>query len=110
MLSTLLAFLPVAAVLTVTPGVATALVVRSAVRGGRREALLVTVGNSLGILAWAVFAAVGVAAVVAASAELFTTIKLVGAIVLIVLGVQGLLARKTSRRRPRRAPRCARAW
>jgi threonine/homoserine/homoserine lactone efflux protein len=94
-LEALLAFLPVAAVLTLTPGVATALVVRSAVRGGRREALLVTVGNSLGILTWAVFAAVGVAAVVAASAELFTTIKLAGAIVLIILGVQGLLARKT---------------
>jgi threonine/homoserine/homoserine lactone efflux protein len=94
-LGTLLAFLPVAAVLTVTPGVATALVVRSAVRGGRREALLVTIGNSLGIFAWAVFAAVGVAAAVAASAELFTTIKLIGAFLLIVLGVQGLLARKT---------------
>ena len=65
-------------------------------RGGRREALLVTVGNSVGILAWAVFAAVGVAAVVAASASLFTTIKLAGAIVLIVLGLQGLLARKTA--------------
>jgi threonine/homoserine/homoserine lactone efflux protein len=95
MLHTLLAFLPVAAVLTLTPGIATALVVRSAVRGGRRAALLVTAGNSLGILAWAVFAAVGVAAVVAASAELFTTIKLAGAVVLVILGVQGLLARKT---------------
>jgi threonine/homoserine/homoserine lactone efflux protein len=94
-LNSLLAFLPVAAVLTLTPGVATALVVRSAVRGGRREALLVTAGNSLGVLAWAVFAAVGVAAVVAASAELFTTIKLAGAVVLVILGVQGLLARKT---------------
>jgi threonine/homoserine/homoserine lactone efflux protein len=94
-LNSLLAFLPVAAVLTLTPGAATALVVRSAVRGGRREALLVTAGNSLGVLAWAVFAAVGVAAVVAASAELFTTIKLAGAVVLVILGVQGLLARKT---------------
>ena len=95
MFHTLLAFLPVAAVLTLTPGIATALVVRSAVRGGRREALMVTVGNSLGVLAWAVFAAVGVAAVVAASAELFAAIKLAGAVVLIILGVQGLLARKT---------------
>jgi threonine/homoserine/homoserine lactone efflux protein len=94
MLRTLLAFLPVAAVLTLTPGIATALVVRSAARGGQREALHVTVGNSLGVLAWAVFAAVGFAAVVAASAELFTTIKLVGAIVLVILGLQGLLARK----------------
>jgi threonine/homoserine/homoserine lactone efflux protein len=89
-----LAFLPVAAVLTLTPGVATALVVRSAVRGGRREALAVTVGNSLGVLAWAVFAAVGVAAVVAASAELFTTVKLIGAVVLVLLGLQSLLGRR----------------
>ena len=95
MLNSLLALLPVAAVLTLTPGVATALVVRSAVRGGHREALLVTAGNSLGVLAWAVFAAVGVAAVVVASAELFTTIKLAGALVLVILGLQGLLARKT---------------
>jgi threonine/homoserine/homoserine lactone efflux protein len=94
MLHALLAFLPVAAVLTLTPGVATALVVRSAARGGRREALLVTAGNSLGVLAWAVFAAVGIAAVVAASASVFTTIKLAGAIVLMLLGLQGLLARK----------------
>jgi threonine/homoserine/homoserine lactone efflux protein len=71
-------------------------VVRSAVRGGRREALLVTVGNSLGIFAWALFAAVGVAAVVAASASLFTTIKPAGAIVLIV---PGLLARGVARTR-----------
>jgi threonine/homoserine/homoserine lactone efflux protein len=46
------------------------------------------------VLAWAVFAAVGVAAVVAASASLFTTIKLAGAVVLVLLGLQGLLARK----------------
>ena len=70
-------------------------------RGGRREALLVTAGNSLGILAWAVFAAVGVAAVVAASASLFTTIKLIGAIVLIVLGLQGLLGRRAEAPPPR---------
>jgi threonine/homoserine/homoserine lactone efflux protein len=96
LLHTLLTFLPVAAALTFTPGVGTALVVRSAVRGGRREALVATVGNSLGILAWGVFAAVGVAAVVAASASVFTTVKLIGAVVLIVLGLQGLLARKAS--------------
>ena len=95
MFHALLTFLPVAAVLTLTPGVGTALVVRSAARGGRREALHVTAGNSLGVLAWAVFAAIGVAAVVAASASVFTTIKLAGAIVLVILGLQGLLARKS---------------
>lgn len=44
MLEVLLTFLPVAAMLTVTPGVATALVIRSSARGGRREAVLVTIG------------------------------------------------------------------
>jgi threonine/homoserine/homoserine lactone efflux protein len=89
----LVVFLPVAAVLTLTPGVSTALVVRSAARSGRRAALFVTLGNSLGILVWAVLAAGGVAAVVAASAEAYSTVKLIGAAVLIVLGVQALLHR-----------------
>jgi threonine/homoserine/homoserine lactone efflux protein len=89
-------FAPVAALLTLAPGAATAMVVRSAVRGGRREALLTTVGNSVGVLAWGGFAAVGIAAVVAASAEAFTAVKLVGAIVLIVLGVQSLRGRRVA--------------
>jgi threonine/homoserine/homoserine lactone efflux protein len=66
------------------------MVVRSTVRGGRREAFLTTVGNSVGVLAWGCFAAVGIAAVVAASAEAFTAVKLFGALVLIVLGLQSL--------------------
>src|SRR5437588_1399788 len=87
----LLTFLPVAVLLSITPGVATALVVRNAARGGRRHALLTTSGNSLGVLAWACFAAVGIAAVVAASAAVFDAVKLAGAAVLIVIGVRSLL-------------------
>jgi threonine/homoserine/homoserine lactone efflux protein len=90
MLRALAAFAPVAVLLTVTPGAATALVVRSAAVGGRREALATTVGNSIGVLAWGCFAAMGVAAVVATSAEAFTAVKLVGAVVLVVLGLQSL--------------------
>jgi threonine/homoserine/homoserine lactone efflux protein len=92
----LLLFAPVAALLTITPGAGTAMVVRSAVRGGRREALLTTVGNSVGVLAWGCFAAVGIAAVVAASAEAFAAVKLIGAVVLIVLGVQSLRGHRTT--------------
>ncbi len=104
MLRALVAFAPVAALLTVTPGAATALVVRSAVTGGRRRALATTVGNSVGVLAWGCFAAMGIAAVVATSAEAFTAVKLVGAVVLIVLGLQSLRGRgaPTSPRRPAR--------
>jgi threonine/homoserine/homoserine lactone efflux protein len=86
----LAAFVPVALLLTLAPGPATALVVRNAVRGGRRRALLTTVGNSVGVFAWGAFAALGIAALVATSAHAFTTVKLVGAIVLIVLGIQSL--------------------
>jgi threonine/homoserine/homoserine lactone efflux protein len=92
----LLAFVPVAALLTITPGAATAMVVRSAVRGGQRRALLTTIGNSIGVLTWAAFAAVGVAAIVAASAEAFTAIKLVGAVVLLILGVQSLRGKRAA--------------
>src|SRR3954449_13466354 len=38
------------------------MVVRSAARGGRREAFACTAGNSLGVLAWGVLAAAGPAA------------------------------------------------
>jgi threonine/homoserine/homoserine lactone efflux protein len=90
-LELLYTFAPVAAVLTLTPGAATALVVRSAAIGGRPAALRTTVGNSLGVLAWAALAALGVAAVVAASAEAFAAVKLAGAVVLILLGAQTIV-------------------
>jgi threonine/homoserine/homoserine lactone efflux protein len=95
MLRALVAFAPVAALLTVTPGAATALVVRSAATGGQRRALATTVGNSVGVLAWGCFAAV-----VATSAEAFTAIKLVGAAVLVVLGLQSLRGQREDPARP----------
>lgn len=100
MLRALVAFAPVAALLTVTPGAATALVVRSAATGGQRRALATTVGNSVGVLAWGCFAAMGVAAAVAASAEAFTAVKLVGAVVLVVLGLQSLRGYREHGARP----------
>src|SRR5690348_2620822 len=93
MLHTLLTFLPVAILLSLTPGVATALVVRNAARGGRRQAFMTTTGNSVGVLAWACFAAVGIAAVAAASAAVFDAVKLAGAAVLLVIGLRSLLGR-----------------
>ena len=58
---------------------------------------MITAGNSLGVLAWGALAAAGLAAAVATSVTVFTVVKLAGAVVLIVLGVQSL------RHRPRRA-------
>jgi threonine/homoserine/homoserine lactone efflux protein len=94
MFDTLLTFVPVAALLSIAPGAATALVVRNAVRGGRRHAFFTTSGNSLGVLAWGCFAAVGVATLVATSAAVFDTVKLAGAAVLLVIGLVSLVGRQ----------------
>src|SRR4051812_19399988 len=90
---TLVGFFPVAIALTLTPGVATALVIRSALRGGRRAAFATTLGNSAGVLAWALAAAVGIAAIVAASVTAFTVVKIAGAVVLLVMGLHSVLAK-----------------
>jgi threonine/homoserine/homoserine lactone efflux protein len=87
----LLTFIPVAALLSLTPGAATVLVVHHAARRGRRAALMTTLGNSVGVAVWAVATAVGLAAVVAASAVAFTVVKLCGAVALLYLGLRALL-------------------
>jgi threonine/homoserine/homoserine lactone efflux protein len=99
MLGTLLAFAGVAVVVTLTPGPATALVVRSALRGGRHSALQTTLGNATGILFWAVASAIGISALVAASEVAFVVLKVAGAATLIALGIQSF------RRRERVEPR-----
>ena len=93
MFHTLLTFVPVAVLLSITPGAATALVVRNAVRGGRRHAFFTTSGNSIGVLAWGCFAAVGIATLVATSAAVFDVVKLAGAAVLLAIGLRSLLGR-----------------
>ena len=93
MLRALVTFAPIAALLTITPGAATALVVRNTLRGGRRHAFFTNAGNSAGIVVWGCCAAAGIAAAVAASATAFDVIKIAGAVVLVVMGVRSLLAR-----------------
>jgi threonine/homoserine/homoserine lactone efflux protein len=97
-------FLPVAALLTLTPGPATVLVVRSAARGGRSEAFATTLGNEVGVPLWGVAAAVGLAAIVAASTAAFTAVKLVGAAALVLLGAYWLLRAGSIQRRDAGAP------
>src|SRR4051794_33190450 len=94
MIETLVSFAGIAVLVSLTPGPATALVVRSAALHGRREALLVTLGNSTGIFMWAIASVLGISALVAASEMAFWVLKIVGAAVLIVLGLQALRGRK----------------
>jgi len=85
------AWLAVSAVLIVTPGPDTALVIRNALGSGARAASLTALGVGIGSLAWAVAAALGVGLVLERSATAFTVLKLAGAAYLIYLGLRSIL-------------------
>src|SRR5687768_16847477 len=67
-----------------------ALVLRNSLRGGRPAAYRTVLVIAVGLLGWAAAAALCVAAVLAASATVFTVLKLAGAAYLVYLGVQTL--------------------
>ncbi len=81
-----LGFALVALLLTVTPGLDTALVLRAAVTRGRREASATALGVVAGVLAWGAAAAVGVSALLTASTVAYEALRIVGAGYLIWLG------------------------
>ena len=88
--SQLLAFLGAAVLIALTPGADTALVVRNALAVGASAARRTALGSSAGLLVWGVASACGVAAVLNASAEVFTVVKLAGAAYLMWLGLQAI--------------------
>jgi threonine/homoserine/homoserine lactone efflux protein len=83
-----LAFAAVAALLTVTPGADTALVLRAGVGGGPRAAMVAGAGVCLGVIVWGAATAVGLAALVAASPRAYDGLRLAGAAYLLWLGVR----------------------
>lgn len=88
------AFLAVAAVVTLTPGPAFALLLQVAATHGRRIALANIAGNSAGVLIWGILSAAGISALVAASQVAYDGPRIVGAVFLVWLGVRALLARR----------------
>lgn len=92
MLRSLWAFSAVAALLTVTPGLDTVLVLRSSIAGGRRAGAASALGVCCGLLVWGLATALGVAALLAASVVAYDAIRIAGAVYLVVLGVRTLLA------------------
>jgi threonine/homoserine/homoserine lactone efflux protein len=102
------AFLPIAALVTITPGAATAMVIRSAMRGGWQAGVRTIAGNSIGVVTWALLSIAGISALVAASELAFLALKVVGAVVLVYLGVQSLRRASTAGEAP--SPRVQRAF
>ncbi len=93
----IVAFALVAALLTITPGVDTALVIRNTLAGGRGCGLRTSAGVCSGVLTWGLLSAVGVSAVLTASRVAYDVLRVAGAVYLLFLGVRTLLAT----RRPR---------
>lgn len=83
----ILGFVAAVTPLTLIPGTSFTLVTQKVIAGSRRDGVLVTFGTTCGLLVHATFAAVGLSALVMASAEALTVVKIVGAAYLVWLGV-----------------------
>jgi threonine/homoserine/homoserine lactone efflux protein len=93
----LLAFVVASILFIQVPGPSLLFTIGRALTVGRSDALLSVVGNALGLLVQVVGLAVGLGAVVAASAHAFTVLKLVGAAYVAYLGVQAIRHRRDAR-------------
>lgn len=90
-------FFAAALLLAITPGPGIFYVAARTLSGGRAEGIASSIGTGLGGMVHVVAGALGVSAIVLASAELFTALKLVGAAYLVWLGIRTILiARRDS--------------
>ncbi len=103
MITNLPLFLGVCLLLAMVPGPGAMVVLRQAIRDGRRTALLTLVGNETALIMWGLAAAAGLTALIQASRLAYDGVRLVGAAVLVVIGVQSLVqARRAKGQRAQR--------
>ncbi len=104
-LSTLPAFLLAVLLISASPGPAMALIFRRSALRGLRGAVPTVLGLEAGLYVWALFAGAGFAALVAASEVAFVVLRVVGAMVLLVLGIKAWRAAWRDRGQAADAPR-----
>jgi threonine/homoserine/homoserine lactone efflux protein len=90
----LLAFLITVYVLILIPGPSVLFVVSRGVALGRRSALATAVGNEIGLFLQLTLVVFGVGSVLARSDAVYTSVKLIGAAYLVVLGIRSIRDRK----------------
>jgi threonine/homoserine/homoserine lactone efflux protein len=81
-------FIVAAGLLTITPGMDTAMVLRTSTSCGPRDGAAASIGICLGLLVWGMGAAFGLTALLAASTLAFTLVKWAGAVYLVFLGIK----------------------
>lgn len=84
------AFLVLTALIVLAPGPDTAIVTKNALQRGRGSAIRTSLGVVTGLLCWTLASAVGVAALLRASTQVFDLLRLAGAAYLIFLGIQAI--------------------
>lgn len=92
----LLLFVPIVTLIVVTPGPNLFLLLATAPGNGKLVGILATLGICAAILSHATLALIGVGAIIATSAVLFTALKVTGAAYLIWMGVKSLLSVRKS--------------
>ncbi|MEV6275463.1 LysE family translocator [Nocardia sp. NPDC051832] len=90
-------FLLACLILAALPGPATALFLQRALRDGRRAGLAAVAGNEIGVFAWTLAGGAGLSVLLVANRYLNTAVHVVGAVVLIWLGVQAWRGAKDDR-------------
>lgn len=85
------AYVVAAGLLTITPGLDTALILRTAAVEGPKRAVFAALGINIGCLIWGAAVALGLGALLAASTLAFTILKWAGAAYLVWLGLNLLL-------------------
>jgi threonine/homoserine/homoserine lactone efflux protein len=90
MLGSLAAAVGLLTLLTILPGPDTAVVARAALAGGREVGGATAAGVVCGLLVWGLLAVGGLAAVLAASADAYTALRVVGGAYLAWLGLRTL--------------------
>jgi threonine/homoserine/homoserine lactone efflux protein len=90
MLTSALAFAGVAALINVTPGLDTLLVLRTSVSHGRNAGLAASLGILAGCLVWGIATAVGLTALLTASRVAYDALRVAGAAYLVWLGASAL--------------------
>jgi len=88
LIAVLPAFLLAVLLISASPGPAMALILRRAALRGTRAAVPTVLGLEAGLYVWALAAGAGLAAVVAASEVAYTVLRVVGAAVLLLLGLR----------------------
>jgi threonine/homoserine/homoserine lactone efflux protein len=87
----LIAFVGVAALLTIAPGPDMALVLRNSLARGQGSVLPTALGICAGCVIWGAASSVGIATVLNTSAQLYDALRLAGAAYLVFLGVRTLV-------------------